>query len=636
MSDLRFADFIRMAWDCVSEDEARTAVERLVRGADWPPRVSNANALLSWACFTCVGQGMDLARIHGDLAAFAADVAQAELQRRASVMGSTLSLSAVGARVDDGIDVERLARMVFNLSGARAPNQASAACTLVNLQRFVEGSQEADAAVRADVLHAAELVYGAAFRHRPESEVSANPTLDKISSDALLQLRRTVSSRAFPDSQLPDSKLPDSKLPDSQIPDSQIPDSQIPDSQRSDAPASATASSPASAIAHAFPHLTVMSAGDAPAMWIVQTEEIDRSCPSELAMSSFRSVMELDHEDAAMMQALDVAFAGETGFGNGVVRDWITALFEALADPAWGLFCRVPGSPHVLHPNPDGESPSYDRVRRGISFGAWMEFVGRVLGLALRLSAPTGVHLSTPLIAMMRGEGRSLWMEDLLAVEPMVHASCLRLLEARGQVEIDAMRLPGFTAREHDLLPAGSDVRVTKENRTLLAQLLVDFYCNFNDVTGRAAAAIRAGLAFVALTDDAGIRKTLSSLSAHGVNEATGGRVSVSAADLREATTTVSVVPDVEEADASRTVHLFWNMVGGMGASDRRRLLRFWTGSCGLHGVDLGIVVQGERRMPSSRTCYNQLYVSVVDDAKQLSEMFECALASADGGINEF
>jgi E3 ubiquitin-protein ligase HUWE1 len=373
-----------------------------------------------------------------------------------------------------------------------------------------------------------------------------------------------------------------------------------------------------------------MSAGDADDAYAVQAD-IDRSSPQSLVDSSFDLIMSLSHTDVTMMHAIDVMFVGETGFGLGVARDWIASLCQALRSPATGLFVSLQHAPHVVHP--DASSACEERGPR--TRGLWMEFVGRVLGLAIRMGVPTGVHLSTPLFHLMRDQGCLLTLDDMRDVEPEVHQSCMHIMQAPTQQELDTMLLPGFAVSDRELLPGGAGIRVTLENRALLLQLMVEHYCNRDNTTLDAAMAMRAGMAFAAPADVIKTRALLAGLTPHDFNIEVGGQPVIKTQDI-QLRCSVEKGPGVAADTMTETASAFWGMVDSMGMRTRQRLLQFWTGSSSLAASNMNlamIVVNAVRgSLPTSRTCYCQLYVPAGGaSAGDLYAVFQRALIEAPG-----
>jgi hypothetical protein len=592
----------------------RRASMMLVCGQDWPPRVGDLQKLLGWACHV-VGF-VNLMHVNIDLASVLCAAAMDELVRGTSV------LSAVTKREDawgwmpfasdhDGLRADRLATVVAQGFPEQVDMHTQLASTLaciVNTARFFEAQVELHDRIRDDkddgerrrewdasLIRAAELLYGTVFGRTCVLPEKVHHECFCAASEALLVVEK-LRRRTWDFEPLV----------------------HIRDGSRDK-------------FVRAFPHVSIMSADDLPDMHVI-TADVDRSTPQALVSSSYNVIMSLTHEDAAMLHAFDIMFVGETGFGLGVARDWITSLCDILSSPDMGLFHRLPHAHHVVHPTPGVRC---DFGLQGVPTTLWMEFVGRVLGLALRMGMPTGIHLSRSMTRLVRDAGCTLSLSDLSDVEPGVHLSCARIMRAQTQKEIDDMLLPGFAVRDRELLPNGSQIRITLENRSLLLQLIVDYYCNRDNETAIAAGALRAGMAFVAPMKTARIRAVLAGLAPDEFNLAVGGQPVVSCEDIKQRCR-ASQAPDVKPDDMEATMIAFWSMVADMSIPTRQQLLRFWTGSSSLSPdtLDLAVVVVGRHRgsLPTSRTCYCQLYVPVVSNSGHcLPSEFERAINESLG-----
>jgi hypothetical protein len=582
--------------------EARRAAAMLVRGPDWPPRLCDAQLLITWACR--VSSFIDISHINNELAAAAATLASSELLRGTSFLCSADRLVEGWTPFRDVLmfDADRLAAVTWQGLSSQVDAQstlATAIACIVGIARFFEvhaaAEPESDPGEDHEYVQrlarAAETLYGTVFGRpcRRSAEITVDYT--HAASEALLKVqrlkRRTLERELGP---------------------------------------RMTHNARERRLVRAFPHVSVMSADDALDAHTVEAY-IDRSSPQSIVNSSYDVIMSMTERDLATMHAIDIIFIGETGFGLGVARDWIASLCHAVRSPTQGLFASLPHAPHAVHPE------SADLGARPNA--QWMEFVGRVLGLAIRMGVPTGFHLSRPLFHMMRDLGCALTLEDMRDVEPEVHRSCMHIMQAPTQHELDTMLLPGFVACDRELLPGGAGIRVTLENRALLMQLLVDYYCNRNDATLNAAMAMRAGMAFAAPTDVSRMRALLAGVTLQDFNIEVGGQPVITTQDV-QLRCSVDKGPGVTADAMAATASAFWDMLSAMSMPTRQRLLQFWTGSSSLapSNMNLAIIVVNAIRgsLPTSRTCYCQLYVPASGASfLDLETIFQRAFSEAPG-----
>lgn len=357
--------------------------------------------------------------------------------------------------------------------------------------------------------------------------------------------------------------------------------------------------------------------------------DVDRE---NILASSYDQVMSIVPSNLTPGAVVDVIFLHESGIGAGVMREWMAQTWQELTDPGRGYFEPPSTShPHVIHPSKEGE------VWQSDDFESWMVFAGRMVGLAIRAGAPTGVHLSRALYRSITQAPTEVStaskMRDLSQLHPDVARSCAAMLAATDQGELDAMMVPGFLVEDdNSLLPGVSpsdagDVEVTLENRELLVRLVADHYTGAREVCKRAGAAILRGLAFSTGRSDISpstLRSILRcNVSCDAFNEASGGGVIVPMEELLSKTRVTMPASLAADGTAQATIAQFWNTVDGMSHEQRRKLLRFWTGATSLSAqarMDLVLVHDDagdngtRRRLPSSHTCYMQLSVPCCPD----------------------
>lgn len=296
---------------------------------------------------------------------------------------------------------------------------------------------------------------------------------------------------------------------------------------------------------------------------------------------------------------VDVIFRGESGFGAGVAREWVTEVFLQLVHRR-ELFEVLPTDARVLHPVIGASTREQ---------GDWYEFAGRMCALAIRMRAPISFYLSEAAYGMMLGglPGPD-WLREL---DPQLHRSCMSVMRA----DPDALASMELTF-EADMVPGGESVAVAEHNRELYVHLAAARRCAGR--AGEAAAAMAAfarGLTAMSAVpwgpDDGAsaitaVTDALRSVKSRVFNDAVGGAPSLSVAAWRSAT--CEIAPGAS-AEIMRT---FWDAVGSMGDEERRGVLRFWTGALSLPAsppgtVSLQLRVTPGARLPTACTCLRQL-----------------------------
>jgi hypothetical protein len=403
--------------------------------------------------------------------------------------------------------------------------------------------------------------------------------------------------------------------------------------------------SPSSAVLNLFQDLPVLSSDD---QEFISSNyaciEVDRM---DALRSSYDAVMNGlggDKRAMATLSFIDVIFTGESGFGLGVARDWASE--AAIQIVRAGVMRTCPHDPHVLHPDlewptstpePDSHSHPHSHPNEELQFAAsehapsdlWFEFVGRLFALAARMSAPTGYHLSNAFWAMVRGDREPLSLAHLSQLEPHAAASLRAIVDAESDEAITDMSLSGFVVGdEAELLVCGSsDIPVTMENRHLFVQLATDLYCG--KLYGRCldyAYAVREGLRFISGSSfDFHFYPVLRCVDAETFNNTAGGMITVNVPQVRMLTT-VTAIFGIDDQERDNTVNTFWSVLESFSVHDRRRLLRFWTGCSSLPSTSapsLQLVVfppSRVERLPSSRTCYQQIMLPAVVEGMSAEE----------------
>lgn len=346
---------------------------------------------------------------------------------------------------------------------------------------------------------------------------------------------------------------------------------------------------PSAILRAAFPRVFVINADAHVPGIAVHSIMVDRN---DMIRSSFHQVM-CPYLTRNLQRgiAIDVAMDGESGYGAGVVRDWLTELGACVFGPELGLFQAVPGVPNTVHPVLTSSMGKYGSVAAS---NEWFEFAGRVAGLAIRLNAPTAVHLSSA--AWRAVLGQSPRTEDLKQLQPHVYRSCLTVMQASAE-ELRSMAL-NFEVGAQPLMPSSTATsasrEVTSANRRLYLSLMIDHYCGVqmpgtysigNLCLHRAMSMFASGLLAVStLPSGSHMGDIMRGVTAQAFNAASGGAVSsLGVDDLRCVTQVILHEPTQV---ATRTVDAFWEMLRDTMTDDQRRsVLRFWTGSRALPQV---------------------------------------------------
>jgi len=351
---------------------------------------------------------------------------------------------------------------------------------------------------------------------------------------------------------------------------------------------------------------------------------------ANLLQTSISAVMMYDPEEWFACEIMDVIYEEDMGSGVGVAFDWLCSVADELFHHSQ-YFEPLAEAPSIVHPkhfwNENLSSTVY-------------EFAGRILGLALKMNVPIGVHLSSACIHMMTR--RPVTLETFKQLDPVAHSSLTQLMNM-SEVEFQSIGLDqGFVSYRDsvELFPGGRTLPVTYASRG--AYIDLNMKC-IQYGTFQACRALRKGLLDVLHNNNnmEAIDHALSRMTPADLNAMIGGRglgCDLAVEPWKESTSVLyvgyggaSALGDIKEA--------FFNMVRDMTDQQRLHLLRFWTGlrclpSDGFDGFEgrLRLVVHYNTpvsRLPTSQTCMVTINMPAYEDAETMRRRFELAIMDA-------
>ena len=354
---------------------------------------------------------------------------------------------------------------------------------------------------------------------------------------------------------------------------------------------------------------------------------------ANLLQTSIEEVMKYDADDWFECNTMDVIYIEDSGTGVGLVLDWICSVADELFYKS-PYFERLPEEPLVVHP-----------VQLHIhTMPSIYEFAGRLIGLALKIDVPIGVHFSDACIKMMtRG---SVDLGTFRQLDPQAYLSLTKLVDMNEE-EFASMDLDqGFIsyASALELFPGGQKIPILYElreeyvNLMALSQQCMSFmHCRlmrkgmFDVLHSNNVDTIELELAKLALSPS----------SPSPFNALVGGRGLGAIVPLNEwkSCTTLAYVgysPLIQVFDewAEGFKNLFFKMVEEMSGEQRLRLLRFWTGlrclpKSDFEGFNLRIVIHFHaplNRLPTSQTCMTAIQMPAYTDLEMMRRSFEVAV----------
>lgn len=189
-----------------------------------------------------------------------------------------------------------------------------------------------------------------------------------------------------------------------------------------------------------------------------------------------QSICEQRESLTAQTHESAVIFAGETGEGDGVLRELFIVFAQEFADENYNLFACTNTDPPRLTLS---SRPCFNEDR-----DSYMEIVGRIMGLALIHQQHMPVRFAMPLIKQLLGI--DLCMDDLLQLDPELHTRISELrsftAEQLAELELD------FTVdechfgkrRKVDLVINGAELPVTSGNVEVYIRLRMEHHLRHN------------------------------------------------------------------------------------------------------------------------------------------------------------
>ncbi|KAH9920431.1 uncharacterized protein B0H18DRAFT_1191801 [Fomitopsis serialis] len=308
--------------------------------------------------------------------------------------------------------------------------------------------------------------------------------------------------------------------------------------------------------------------------------------------------------------------------GGGVFKEFLTSLCKEVFDSDRGLW--LANKKNELYPNPH----SYATEAHSLN---WYRFIGRILGKALYDGILVDVAFAGFFLA--KWLGKQSFLDDLASLDPDLYQGLIFLKHYTGDPEDLSLN---FTvaeeefgvARTVDLIPDGSNIAITRENR-LQYIYLVSHYRLTKQIKKQSEAFFE-GLSEMIKP------RWLRMFNQQELQILLGGVNSpIDLDDLRQNTNYGGLYDDHES-----TIQLFWRIVNSFDQEQRRKLLRFAT-SCsrppllGFKELVPNFAIRDagsdENRLPTASTCVNLLKLPRYQNEKVLREKLLQAINSNAG-----
>lgn len=299
---------------------------------------------------------------------------------------------------------------------------------------------------------------------------------------------------------------------------------------------------------------------------------------------------------------LDIKFNGEEGVdAGGVTREWYQVLSRQIFDPNYALFIPVASDKSTFHPNRTSwVNPEHL---------SYFKFVGMIIGKAVYDGYVLDCHFSRAVFKMILSKQVSL--KDMESLDLDYYKSLVWMLENDiTDIIVETFSVETDDYGEHkviDLVPNGSNVSVTEENKQEYVKKIVEY---------RLLTSVKDQMNNFLEGFYSMIPKDL-----------------VSIFDEQELELLVSGLPDIDVDDwrnntiyenyspSSPQIQWFWRAVKSFDAEERAKLLQFATGTSkvplngfkelvGMNGISkfsVHRVYNSTERLPTAHTCFNQI-----------------------------
>ena len=318
---------------------------------------------------------------------------------------------------------------------------------------------------------------------------------------------------------------------------------------------------------------------------------------------------------------LKVNFIGEEGVdAGGVKKEFFQLLCETVMQPDYDLF--------VYHE----ESRTYWFNGQSLESEADFMLIGLVFGLAIYNSVILDVHF--PLCLYKKLLGQDVGIKDLEQMQPDVARSLKKLLEWSGPGSVEDVFCATFVVDQPkgfgettavELVPGGSDLAVTEENRRRYVDLYVDFV--LNESIRAQFNAFRRG--FLLLTDG----PVLALFRAEELEVLVCGTPHLDFKALQE-----NARYEGGYESGTQVVQWLWQVLQEMTLEQKQKFLKFFSGSdrAPIGGLaKLGFLVQragpDTNRLPTSHTCFNTLLLPEYGSRGKLRALLKTAIENSAG-----
>uniref|UniRef100_A0A915Q257 HECT-type E3 ubiquitin transferase n=1 Tax=Setaria digitata TaxID=48799 RepID=A0A915Q257_9BILA len=336
-----------------------------------------------------------------------------------------------------------------------------------------------------------------------------------------------------------------------------------------------------------------------------------------------------DMKSTIRVQMVNWAGLEEAGVdGGGIFREFLFELLQTALDPSRGFFAAT--HEQLLYPNPLAP------FLYPTNFADHFYFIGRIIAKLIYEGLLADIRFADFFLLQWMGnpEGTVLDLELVKSYDPLLHKN-LKFLKRCSPEEVEALDLDftvmtdsfGVTEKV-ELKKDGSYIKVTADNRMEYTQLYVNYYLAKR--LSPMIAALRSGLRNV--IDPEWLRM----FSPLEISMLVGGvDAEIDFNELKKFTT----VHNIKSERDQQYMDLFWSVINGFSARDKKKLLKFITGCprppiMGFKTLTppMGIqLVHDVDKLPTAATCMNLLKLPLYEDTETLRRKLTYAINCGAG-----
>lgn len=326
---------------------------------------------------------------------------------------------------------------------------------------------------------------------------------------------------------------------------------------------------------------------------------------------------------------LNVTFVGEEGVdAGGLTREWYQLISRQMVSTEYSLFIPVSDENNdTFIPNTNANTD-----QKHLSY---YEFCGMIMAKAIHDSCFLDCHFIRPIYKAIIGKNPGL--KDMESIDPEYYKSLLWILENDITDVLDitfSLETENSGKYEsHDLIPNGSEIAVTEENKKEYVNKVIDFKLKLSFKTQLEH--LVSG--FYSIID----KELIEIFNENELELLLNGLPDIDADDWKNNTEYVNYTSQSPE------ISLFWRCVRSFNQVEKAKLLQFITGTSkvplngfrdlqGSNGSSKFSIHKdfgSSSRLPQAHTCFNQLDLPSYKTYEEMKRAFLVAINEGSEGF---